>query len=69
MLVHDVVQIVDPGANTSTPAGRWLVNFFPTIMQADHYAETCRERCTVDGIRYIVESHDDEATDRAFPLR
>lgn len=73
--VYDVVQIVAPGAQTSTPAGRWHVMFFSKKVwegneanperDAESLAERCRSCATVPGIDYRVETHDELCPGRA----
>ncbi len=68
MIVHDIVQIVMPGASTSIEPGRWLVGFRDDKGQARTTASRFQECCHVDGIKFDVESHDEESPDRACYL-
>lgn len=65
MIVYDVVQIIEPGTQTSTPTGRWFVDGYGDEREAWSMAERCNERALVNGIKYKVETHDDECPGRA----
>lgn len=73
-IVFDVVQIVSPGAMTSTPAGRWAVGFFSKRdrdisetpeKEAEAFAAQCQEYTKVPGITYRVERHRELCPGRA----
>ena len=66
MMIHDVVQTIEPGAATSCPVGRSLVRHFETERDAENAAEEYRACCSVLGIRFEIETHDEESTERAL---
>lgn len=65
MVVFDVVQIVEPGARTSTRPGRWLVEHHGDKTTAEQRAALMNQCVSVAGISYGVESHDEESSERA----
>lgn len=69
MVIFDVVQVVSPGALTSTPAGRWHVFAFDREAEAERNASACQACATVPGIAYRVEAHDEECPGRAHSRR
>lgn len=68
MVVFDVVQIVKPGAPTSTPAGRWFLESHDFENKAKGRAEIFnyhRSACITDHVKYVVERHDESSIERA----
>lgn len=65
MIVFDVVQIVEPGARTSTRPGRWLVEHHDDEATAQQRAAIMNQCVAVGGIVYQVESHEEESSERA----
>lgn len=65
MTVYDVVQIVTPGCRGSIPPGRWLVDHHDIEHAARQRADLYNACNSNGGLRYEVESHDEESPERA----
>lgn len=64
MTVHDVVLVVDPGADCSYPRGVTWVEAAPPD-RARELAAGYTRHAAVGGVRYAVEAHDEACPDRA----
>jgi hypothetical protein len=69
MVVYDVVQTIDPGAMTSNPPGRWLIEFHAWENVSRKRAEVMQGFASVPGIHFAVEAHDELCPGRASYLR
>jgi hypothetical protein len=65
MVIYDVVQTIDPGAMTSNPPGRWLVEFHAWENVSRKRAEVMQGFASVPGIHFAVEAHDELCPGRA----
>jgi len=66
MTIYDIVKVVS-SASASDPPGRWLEDFRSTLGGAEERAEAWNQLAG-PGIRYAIESHDEESRERAMNI-
>lgn len=69
MKVYDVVHLVDPGAMTSVPVGRWAVTHRDVKEEVRLIADICICNTTIPGVDYAVEEHEETCPGRATEHR